>query len=392
MSFFDLHSDAKIPRDGVKKHTVTAIPSEAGSTSGLIRFRWTSSQNQWFVPHLSYVLYEFAVSKTGGLVQDTDVLNFVKFPGAAASDGGPTTLQLQSTNIATVTNPAITQAFYTRLFGAKDTRDSIMDPFVSGLRSHDNATFTCVYQPPAGIFQSDVSIPNGSYVLGINLSNNYINSMVANRGAADLGALIPGLNITLTKATFMAVHVEPSGTPAIPRTVTIPLVDISTNNQSVTSNGTHALSFSIPASTKRVLVATQGLNPTAATSGGATALTGAKMLTMHAQFKGSSVPQVPYDSSNESLIRKYLDFYNEQLSSGRSVFNTIVEYDAEEIIMLPFASDPNNLDTNLVLRTQINGGTLNSLVHVGTIHDSALVCSMNGDSSMMESCTYAVLS
>ena len=63
MSFFDLHSDAKIPRDGVKKHTVTQIPSEGGATNGLIRFRWTSSQNHWFVPHLSYVLYEFAISK-----------------------------------------------------------------------------------------------------------------------------------------------------------------------------------------------------------------------------------------------------------------------------------------------------------------------------------------
>ena len=100
----------------------------------------------------------------------------------------------------------------------------------------------------------------------------------------------------------------------------------------------------------------------------------------------------PYDSSNESLIRKYWDFYNEQLSSGRSVFDTIFQYQAQPIIMLPFASDPNNLDTNLVLRTQMQAGTTNSLVFVGTIHDSALICNFDSSGSMMESCTYAVLS
>ena len=392
MSFFDLHSDAKIPRDGVKKHTVTSIPSEGGAVNGLIRFRWTSSQNHWFVPHLSYVLYEFAISKTGGLVQDTDLLTFVSFPGAAASDSGPTTLTLQGTNITTITNPAVTQAFYTRLYGAKDTRDSILQPLEVGVMAADNSTMTCAYQPPSGFFNSDVSLPNGSYVLGINLSNNYINSMVANRSVADQGANIPGLQITLTRATFMAVHVEPSGTPSIPRTVTVPLVDISTNNQSVTSNGTHALSFSIPASTKRVLVASQHLNPAAAAANGSTSFTGAAFQTISGQFKGQSVPMTPYDTSNESLIRKYWDFYNEQLSSGRSVFDTIFQYQAQPIIMLPFASDPNNLDTNLVLRTQMQGGTTNSLVHLGTIHDSALICNMSSDGSMMESCTYAVLS
>jgi len=86
MSFFDLSSTAKIPRDGVKKHSVTAIPAEGRATTGLIRFRWTSSQSHYFVPHLSYVLYEFSISKTGGLVQDADLLQFVSFPGAAASD------------------------------------------------------------------------------------------------------------------------------------------------------------------------------------------------------------------------------------------------------------------------------------------------------------------
>ena len=216
--------------------------------------------------------------------------------------------------------------------------------------------------------------------------------MVANRSVAEQGANIPGLQITLTKATFMAVHVEPSGTPAIPRTVTVPLVDISTNNQSVTSNGTHALSFSIPASTKRVLVASQHLNPTATGANGSTSFTGAAFQTISGVFKGQSVPMTPYDTSNESLIRKYWDFYNEQLSSGRSVFDTIFQYQAQPIIMLPFASDPNNLDTNLVLRTQMQGGTTNSLVHLATIHDSALICNFDSSGSMMESCTYAVLS
>ena len=392
MSFFDLHSDAKIPRDGIKKHTVTSIPSEGGATTGLIRFRWTSSQNHWFAPHLSYVLYEFAISKTGGLVQEADNLIISSFPGAAASSGGPTTLTLNGTNITTITNPAVTQAFYTRLYGAKDTRDSILVPMTQGLVAGTNATLTCAYQPPSGFFQSDVSLPNGSYVLGINLSNNYVNSMVYNRNVADQGANIPGLSITLTKATFMAVHVEPSGTPAIPRTVTVPLVDITTNNTSVTSNGTHALSFSVPASTKRVLVASQHLNPAAAGANGSTVLTGAAFETISGQFKGQSIPQTPYDNSNESMIRKYWDFYNEQLSSGRSVFDTIFQYQAEPIIMLPFASDPNNLDTNLVLRTQMQAGTTNSLVHIGTVHDSALVVNYSSDGSMLESCTYAVLS
>ena len=130
-------------------------------------------------------------------------LQLVSFPGAAASDGGPTTLTLQGTNITTITNPAVTQAFYTRLYGAKDTRDSILQPLEVGVMAADNSTMTCAYQPPSGFFNSDVSLPNGSYVLGINLSNNYINSMVANRSVTDQGANIPGLSITLTKATCM---------------------------------------------------------------------------------------------------------------------------------------------------------------------------------------------
>ena len=34
-------------------------------------------------------------------------------------------------------------------------------------------------------------------------------------------------------------------------------------------------------------------------------------------------------------MRKYLDFYNEQLSSGRSGYDTIAEYKAEPIVLLP---------------------------------------------------------
>ena len=68
MSYFDLSTDGKIPRDGLRKHVQTQIPTEGGALNGLIRFRWTSSQDSWFVPSLSHVMYEFEVQKTGGNV------------------------------------------------------------------------------------------------------------------------------------------------------------------------------------------------------------------------------------------------------------------------------------------------------------------------------------
>ena len=392
MSYFDLSSDGRIPRDGLRKHIQTQIPSEGGALSGLIRFRWTSSQDSWFIPSLSYVMYEFEIQKTGGNIVAADQFETCEFPGAAASSGGPTTVQLGSTNVATITSPGVTAAMYARQYGQKETRESIMEPFNKGFFSDDLKTFNVCYQPPCGFFNTDVAIPSGSYVLGINLSTNYNHDMMKVRDVTDKGSQIPGLSIVLKKATFHATHVQPSGTPSIPRTVTIPLVDISTNNQSVTAAGTHALSFSVPASTKRCLVASQLLSQTASAYAGITNFSGAPFQTLSGQFKGQSVPQVPYSSESSETVRKYLDFYNEQLSSGRSGYDTIAEYKAEPIILLPFASDPQNMDTNLILRTQMDGATQQSLVHVGTVHDSILVLNFNNDGSVMESCTYAVLS
>ena len=286
----------------------------------------------------------------------------------------------------------MTAAMYARQYGNMETRETIMEPFNKGFFSADLKTFNVCYQPPCGFFNTDSAIPSGSYVLGINLSTNYINDMMASRATADKGALIPGLSIVLKKATFMATHVQPSGTPSIPRTVTLPLVDISTNNMSVTAAGTHALSFSVPASTKRCLVASQLLSQTASAYKGITNFSGAPFQTLSGQFKGQSIPQVPYSSESGETVRKYLDFYNEQLSSGRSGYDTIAEYKAEPIVLLPFASDPQNMDTNLILRTQMDGATNQSLVHLGTVHDSILVLGFNNDGSVMESCTYAVLS
>ena len=114
MSYFDLSSDGKIPRDGLRKHVQTQIPTEGGALSGLIRFRWTSSQDSWFIPSLSYVMYEFEVQKTGGNVVAADEFVTCAFPGAACSSGGPTTVQLGSTNVATITNPGVTAAMYAR--------------------------------------------------------------------------------------------------------------------------------------------------------------------------------------------------------------------------------------------------------------------------------------
>ena len=39
MSYFDLSTDGKIPRDGLRKHVQTQIPTEGGAKSGLIRLR-----------------------------------------------------------------------------------------------------------------------------------------------------------------------------------------------------------------------------------------------------------------------------------------------------------------------------------------------------------------
>ena len=392
MSYFDLSSDGRIPRDGLRKHVQTQIPTEGGALSGLIRFRWTSSQDSWFIPSLSYVMYEFEIQKTGGNIVAADQFETCAFPGAACSSGGPTTVQLGSTNVATITSPGVTAAMYARQYGQKETRETIMEPFNKGYFSDDLKTFNVAYQPPCGFFNMDGAIPSGSYVLGINLSTNYNHDMMKVRDVTDKGAQIPGLSIVLKKATFHATHVQPSGTPSIPRTVTIPLVDITTNNQSVTAAGTHALSFSVPASTKRCLVASQLLSQTASAYKGITNFSGAAFQTLSGQFKGQSIPQVPYSSESSETVRKYLDFYNEQLSSGRSGYDTIAEYKAEPIVLLPFASDPQNMDTNLILRTQMDGATNQSLVHVGTVHDSILVLNFNNDGSVMESCTYAVLS
>lgn len=125
---------------------------------------------------------------------------------------------------------------------------------------------------------------------------------------------------------------------------------------------------------------------------GASTFNGATFQTLAGQFKGQSVPQVPYSTSNGESIRKYLDFYNEQLASGRSAFDTFDQCNLEPILMLPYAADVQNLDTNLILRTQMDEYSTNSLVHIGAVHDSVVVLNYNNDGSMMESCSYAVLS
>ena len=204
MSYFDLSSDGRIPRDGLRKHVQTQIPTEGGALSGLIRFRWTSSQDSWFIPSLSYVMYEFEIQKTGGNIVAADQFETCAFPGAAVAQVVPRLFNLVSTNVATITSPGVTAAMYARQYGQKETRETIMEPFNKGFFSDDLKTFNVAYQPPCGFFNMDGAIPSGLLRLGINLSTNYINDMMASRATADKGALIPGLSIVLKKATFHA--------------------------------------------------------------------------------------------------------------------------------------------------------------------------------------------
>ena len=397
MSFF-LHSST--PRkisDNVTRYRYTEVPNESGpgalTEGNQIKFRFSSNQDSWHSPSLSYILYEIEAKVGGNSLTTADNVAFNDNLGASISNGGPSVVTLNGVDVAVAQSPAITSELYNRLFMESPVRDTIGAPFLSGRSSGDN--IQVCYQIPCGlVLGNDKAIPGGQWLYTVNLSNNFIRDCVVTDGS-DVGRSLPNLNISLKSARLVCCHVTPHDNMPIPRNIAITCPSIHTQTTTVSADAIHTLAFTVPANSKKLLFATQVANLNHLTATSASGLgSGARFQSLQCEYSGESQPTVPFDQTGPSIVNQYLQLYNEKMSSGRSGMLTLTDFEAEPVLACHFAKSPDQIATNALVRAHINassgpGGA--STVICGALHDQSIIVSYNG-SGVVDQVVNAVLS
>ena len=397
MSFFTHSTTPRKLSDNVARFRYTSVPVEGGQgalTQGnQIKFRFSSNQDSWHSPSLSYILYEFEAKNGAASLTTAEGVVFNDNIGASLSNGGPSVITLNGIDVAVAQSPALTSEMYNRLFLENQVRETVGEPFLGGRSSGD--LIQVAYQIPCGlVLGNDKAIPGGQWVYSVNLSNNFIRDMVTSDGS-DVGRSLPNLTITLKSAQLVCCHVSPQDNMPIPRNIAITCPSIHTQTTTVSADAIHTLAFTVPPSSKKLLFSTQIANLSHLSATGCTGLgSGARFQSLQAEYSGESQPTVPFDQTGPSIINQYLQLYNEKMSSGRSGMLTLSEFEQEPVLACHFAKSPDAISTQVLLRAQINAGSGPggaSTVVCAALHDQSIVISYNG-SGVVDQVVNSVLS
>jgi len=397
MSFFTHSSTPQKLSDNVARFRYTEVPVEGGSSSltqgNQIKFRFSSNQDSWHAPSLSYILYEIETLQNGAPIESAHNVVFNSNIGASLSNGGPSSINLNGVDVAVAQSPAVTSEMYNRMFMEKSVRSTIGEAFLDGRASGN--LLQVAYQIPCGlVLGNDKAIPGGQWVYSVNLSNNFIRDCITSDGSS-VGRSLPNLSITIKNARFVCCHVSPADQTSVPRNIAITCPSIHTQSTTVSADAIHTLAFTVPPSSRKLLFATQIANLTHLTASSCVGLdSGARFQSLQAEYSGQSQPTVAFDQTGPSIINQYLQLYNEKMSSGRSGMTTLSEFEAEPILACHFARSSESISTNVLLRAQLNassgpGGA--STVFCSALHDQSIIISYNG-SGIIEQVVNSVLS
>lgn len=388
MSLFDLETKAVRETDMTQNYRLSEYPAEGGATSGQLKFRFNSSESQWWLPASTFLLLEFAITKTGGVIASSDNVNLCENPGAAAMSGGVCTHFINGVACGSSAQVGVAAQMYNRAFMSKEVRESIGD--ISNLTASRTTQFVgnnlkTVFRPPLGLYQSfSNGICGGSHMLQCQVSSNLVQDMIA------AGRSVTGLSVTLVSANLMVAHVSPQSPVRPPSTAVLNLTDLAVQSGSHSISGSATQSFSVPASTRKILIASQRSDLSNASAKGQTNFSGCAFTSgPTVSFAGTDSPTTIYDA--DSHHRRYIDLYQAALTSGRSVYSTLEEHSLSPLTLHSFPKSADSIDTQALVRFTANGNATPSSILVGAVHDTAVVLNYGADGQINQ-VSYSVVS
>ena len=168
------------------------------------------------------------------------------------------------------------------------------------------------------------------------------------------------------------------------------LTEISTQTAHHNVNGTSTISLSTPASTKKIAICTQRSDLSHANAQGASTFNGLSIQSgPSVEYAGQTSPTTLYNE--QAVHQQYTDLYLNNLMSGRSVYNNIVEWALEPLTLHSFAKTSDSIDTNVLVRLTGDGATTPSNIVVSSIYDAMVVISYAGD-GQVQGVQYTVVS
>jgi len=399
MSLFDLQTSTAKASDFTKQLRIQEYKPESNNTTGNIKIRFSASQDRWWVPSASTVIMTFRFAKTGGNLMAADKVTFCENMAAAAASGGPCSHFINGVSVGTANEVARTSQLYFKSFLSHEAKNSVADIYNLTLNRrevNDNSNaIVAAFAVPLGLWQSfPNAIPSGDHLLQFTMSPNLIQSMIeTNSVANNTGKSLPGLTLTCSDITLYAAFVSPQETIRPPPVCVLPLVEISTQTASHSVNGSSTFNLSVPSSTKKILIASSRADESHADFDGSTSFSGAAITQGPiVNYSGQTSPITMYNAADANCEhRKYIDFYLNQLMSGKSGFDELEAWGGDKVTAHYFAKSPSSTDTNAIVKVTANGATLPSSIVVAAIHDSAIVLSYDS-SGQITSVNYNVVS
>jgi hypothetical protein len=253
MTEFANSSSMSVPTDGSMNHRMTEISPEGNALSGDMRWQFVSSANHYWIPKQSYVILKFAITKAGGAAIDSGdtTLLAADFGACAWATVGH---QINGQMCGQTSNPAQDSILYKRLFMKRGFRDTLG----GGLFFNTETAFveseaTVLWAPPLGLYNVAGSVGGQSqHVLNATLHNDLAHRLIA-QSSLDRSSIA----VRLTSAKFMMATIMPTSVIMPPKTLVIRTLGFNTNSQTVNSNGSSTLSYTVPPSTRRIIISSQ---------------------------------------------------------------------------------------------------------------------------------------
>jgi len=383
MSVFDLSTSAGYATSGAQNLRYTEINPESANLSGQIRWRWQSASNHYWIPCNTYMILDFAVTKTGGAIVAGDGVSLAKDTGACAWN--LVTHQINGVNCGVSNNPAVDSIVMKRAFMSSESKNTVGDIFnltdVQTLNL-EGSVMQLSWVPPLGLYDTKTGIPGGSHLLTASLATNLIERMISD------GRTTAGLTITLQKARLMVCHIQPNEIMNIPKTVFVNTVDLQTSSMNHNSNGSASLVYSVPPSSRKLFVSSQLSNLASNNAKGATFLGGCAMSSLFVDYAGSQAPTAIYADTLTDYKRKYFDLYAEKIMSGASGYDTIIDHIAQPLTLHAFNKSESDTSTTATLKMTADGSSKPSLIYMSALHHNSIVLQYSPGSGLLETVNF----
>jgi hypothetical protein len=366
MSMATFNNSSMTVPGGQMNTRMTEVSTEGGAVSGDLRWRFTSSANHYFQPRGSYVQLRFEITKGAGLaIEAADNVVLAADPGAAM--WATVAHNINGVQCGQTSNPAQDSTLYKKLFMKRDVRSTVGGIFAPSDTTFIGTQGTIMWQPPLGLYNSQNLIGGQcEHVLSATLHNDLSHRVIASAGFSK-----SSITVRLISAKLFTNHTMPTSVIRPPKTLVIPTVDLVTNSQVVNSNGSSTLSYTVPPSTRRIIISSQLSDLRAADARGATFLGGTFLDNSHVDYASQQQPALPYSGLGDTA-RKYADLYSQALLHGESVYDTIPEYRAEPITGHLFSKSPEDVSTTAVVRFSALYGSGHTFT-VSVYHDDMVL-------------------